>query len=114
MYIETSSNNHGHERMFVSFERTDILQISNIIFKYNKFSILTKVSKKSMEIFRIRLLLEYNTWSTRYDIPKKDRYSDSSTDWTSGNLIFTVKIMVLRYFLMKHIQHTLICVSVKL
>ena len=30
MYIETSSNNHGHERVFVSWERTDIIQISNI------------------------------------------------------------------------------------
>ena len=32
MFIETSSNNHGHERVFVSFERTDIIQISNITF----------------------------------------------------------------------------------
>ena len=40
-YIETSSNNHGHERVFVSWERTDIIQISNITFYYNRFSILT-------------------------------------------------------------------------
>ena len=32
MYIETSSKNHGHERVFVSFDRTDIIQISNITF----------------------------------------------------------------------------------
>ena len=32
MYIETSSNNHGQEREFVSFERTDVIQISNITF----------------------------------------------------------------------------------
>ena len=32
MYIETSSNNHGHERVFVSLERTDIIQVSNITF----------------------------------------------------------------------------------
>ena len=31
MYIETSSNNHGNN-VFVSFERIDIIQISNIIF----------------------------------------------------------------------------------
>ena len=27
MYIETSSNNHGHERVFVSWERTDTIQV---------------------------------------------------------------------------------------
>ena len=32
MFIETSSNNHGHERVFVSWERTDIIQITNITF----------------------------------------------------------------------------------
>ena len=41
--------------------------------------------------FRIQLMLEDNTWSTRYNMPKKDRYSDSSTDWTFVNLNFTVK-----------------------
>ena len=29
---------------------------------------------------RFQLLLEDNTWSFRYDIPKNDRYSDLSTD----------------------------------
>ena len=43
MYIETSSNNHGNN-VFVSFDRTDIIQISNITFYYNRFSILTKKS----------------------------------------------------------------------
>ena len=32
MYTETSSNSHGYESVFVSFERTDINQISNITF----------------------------------------------------------------------------------
>ena len=40
MYIETSSSNHGNN-VFVSFERTDIIQISSITFYYNRFSILT-------------------------------------------------------------------------
>ena len=31
MYIETSSNNHGNN-VFVGFERTDIIQITNITF----------------------------------------------------------------------------------
>ena len=32
MYIETSSNNHGSDNVLVSFERTDIIQISKITF----------------------------------------------------------------------------------
>ena len=90
MYIETSSNNHGPERVFVSFERTDIIQISNITLYFHRFSILTNASKKSMGRIRIQLLLEGNTWTTRYNIPKNDRYSHSSTDWTLVNLTFTV------------------------
>ena len=91
MYIETSSNNHGHERVFVIWERTDIIQISNITFYYSRFSILTNNSKKSMGRFRIQLLLEDNTWSTRYNIPKNDRYSNSSSQWTLVNLNFTIE-----------------------
>ena len=91
MHIETSSNNHGHERVFVSWERTDIIQISNITFYYNRFSFLTNESKKSMGRFRIQLLLEDNTWSTQYNVPKNDRYSDSSTQWTLVNFNFTIE-----------------------
>ena len=90
MYIETSSNNHGDD-VFVSWERTDIIQISNIKFYYNRFSILPNDSKKSMGRFRIELLLEDNTWTTRYNIPKNDRYSNSSTEWTLVNLNFTIE-----------------------
>ena len=90
MYIETSFYNHDNN-VFVSFERTDIIQITNITFYYNRFSILTNDSGKSMGRFRIQLLLEDNTWSTRYNIPKNDRYSDSSTDWTLLSLNFTVE-----------------------
>ena len=64
MYIETSNNNYGNG-VFVSFERTDIVQISNISFYYNRFSISTDDSLKAMGRFRIQLLLEDNTWSTR-------------------------------------------------
>ena len=58
-YIETSSNNHGIIA-FVSFERTDINQISNITFYSNRFSILTNDSLKSLGRFLIQLLLENN------------------------------------------------------
>ena len=46
---------------------------------------------KSVGSFRIQLLLEDDTWSTRYNKPKNDRYSDTSTDWTLKSLIFTVE-----------------------
>ena len=90
MYIETSSDNHGHQRVFVSWELTDIIRITNISFYYNRFSILTKDSLKSMGRLRIQLL-EDHTWRTRYNILKKDQYSDSSTDWTLVSLNFTVE-----------------------
>ena len=86
MYIETSSNNNG-DNVFCSFERTDIIQVSNITFYYNRFS---AESTKSMGRFRIQFFLDNNTWSFRYNIPKNDRYSDSSTDWTLV-LSFTIE-----------------------
>ena len=89
MHIETSSNIHGHERVFVSWERTDKKQNSNITFYNNRISILSKDSLKSMGRFRIQLLLTDTTWSKRYKIPKNDRHSDTSTDWTLLSLNFT-------------------------
>ena len=41
--------------------------------------------------FRIDLVLTANTWRTRYNISKNDRYSDSSTQWTLVSLNFTVE-----------------------
>ena len=84
MYIETSNNNHG-SNVFVSFERTDIIQISNITFYYNRFS----DHNPSMGRFRIQLLLEDNTWSTIYTIEKNTNYSDNPTDWELLNLDIT-------------------------
>ena len=43
MYIQTSSNIHGNN-VFVSFEITDNIQISNTTFSYDIFSILTNDS----------------------------------------------------------------------
>ena len=91
MYIETSSNNSGSDGVFVSWERIDIIQITNITFYYNRYSILTDDSKKSMGRFRIQLLLENNTWSTQYTIAKNSQYSDNSTYWRLLNLDFTVE-----------------------
>ena len=78
IYIETSSNNNG-DNIFCSFERTDIIQSSNLSFYYYRFS---TGSTKSMGRFWIQLLLDDNTWLTRYNKPKNNRYSDSSSNWT--------------------------------
>ena len=90
MYIETSSHNYGAD-VFASFQRIDIIQISNITFYYNRFSILTDDNKKSMGRFRIQLLLEDNTWSNQYTIEKNSQYSNSSTQWSLLNLDFTIE-----------------------
>ena len=78
MLIETSSNNSGNENNFVRFERTDIIQVNRTFYRH-RFSILTNDSIQPMGRFKIQLLLSENTWSTRYNIPKNDRYSSSST-----------------------------------
>ena len=90
MYIETSSYNHG-SIVFVSWERTDIIQISNITFYYNRFSILTNDNLKKMGRFGIQLFLDDNTWSTQYTIDKITQYSDSESEWKLLNLDFTVE-----------------------
>ena len=110
MYVEISSNNHGYEKVFVSWERTDIIQISKITFCFNRLSILTNDSLKSMGRFRIQLLLHDNTWSTQYTIPKTDRYSDTSTDWTLLNLDFTVENYGIKLFMINLTHLMLICV----
>ena len=89
MFLETSSNNNGNI-LFCSFGRTDIIQITNITFYYNRFS-SSDVNLRAMGRFRIQLLLEDNTWSTQYTIAKNSQYSDNSTDWTLLNLDFSVE-----------------------
>ena len=90
MYIETSSNNNGNN-VFCSFERTDIIQIINITFYYNRFSILTNDSLKAMGPFRIQLFLEDDSWNTQYTIAKNIQYNTSSTEWTLLNLDFPLE-----------------------
>ena len=64
MYIQTSSNNFGSINVFVSWERTDIIQITNITFYYNRFS-TSDSNLRGIGRFRIQLLLEDNAWSTQ-------------------------------------------------
>ena len=81
-YIKTSQNISGSENAFVSFEHTDIFQISILTIYYNKLSISSNNSLTSLDRFRIQLLLADNTWPFACNILKNDRYSDSSSDWT--------------------------------
>ena len=89
MYIETSGGNSGSDNIFVSWERTDIIQISNITFYYNRFSISNE--SRNMGRFRIQLLLDDNIWTTQYTIEKNSQFSDSSTEWNLLNLDFTIE-----------------------
>ena len=92
MYIETSGNNNNQNNngsnVFVTFQRTDIIQITNISFYYNRFS-SSDDSLKGMGRFRIQLLLENDTWTTQYTINENSQYSESSTTWSLLNLDFT-------------------------
>ena len=84
---EAIGNNYG-PNVFVSFERTDPMQISKITFNYNQF---TTGKSKSLDRFRSQLPRRDKTCCTRYNIPKNDRYSNSSTQWTLVDLNFTLK-----------------------
>ena len=86
MYIETSSNNFG-PNVHCSWERIDIIQISNITFYYNRFS--TQGEFRAMGRFRIQILTRDNVWLTKFNIPKNDQYSNLATDWTILSLNIT-------------------------
>ena len=88
MYIETASNNHGNN-VFGSFEQMEVIQITNTTFYYNTFSILSNDSLESTGRIRIQLLLVDNTWLIRYNLPKNDRYSKTSTHGTLVSLSYT-------------------------
>ena len=89
MYIESSSNNNGNNT-FVTCERTDIIQITNISFYYNRFSI-SDINLRAMGRFKILLLLENNLWTTQFVINENDQYSNNSTEWKLLNLDFTIE-----------------------
>ena len=86
MYIESSGNNFGLG-VFCSWERTDINQISNITFYYNRISI--QGDFRSMGRFQIQILTKDNVWMTKFIIAKTEQFSNSSTDWTILSLNIT-------------------------
>ena len=87
MYIETSSNNNGFYT-YVKLIRTDIIQISNISFYYNRFSSYD-LDLRAMGRFSIDNLLDDNTWKNKYFIEENTQYSNTSTEWTLLSLDFT-------------------------
>ena len=87
MYIETSGNNNGNYT-YVKLIRTDIIQISNISFYYNRFS-STDESLRAMGRFSIDILLDNNTWTNKYIIQENTQFSNSSTEWNLLSLDFT-------------------------
>ena len=62
MYIETSSN--FGPNVFCSWERIDKIQISNITFYYNRFSI--QGDFRAMGRFQIQILTKDNVWLTKF------------------------------------------------
>ena len=87
MFIESSGNNHGNHT-YVRLIRTDIIQITNISFYYNRYSI-SNDDLKAMPRFRIDILLENDTWVNKYTIEKNTQFSTESTEWTDLNLDIT-------------------------
>ena len=89
MYLESSGNNIGNNT-YVRLIRTDIIQITNISFYYNRFSISGE-SLRAIPRFRIQILLETGNWENKYTIEKNSQFSNSSTEWTHLSLDFTQK-----------------------
>ena len=69
MYLESSENNNG-DKTYVKLIRTDIIQLTNISFYYNRFSI-TDENLRAMPRFRIQTLLENGNWENKFTIEKK-------------------------------------------
>ena len=90
MYLESSGNNNG-DNTYVKLIRTDIIQITNISFYYNRFSISDE-NLRAMPRFRIQILLENGNWENKYTIEKNSQFSKSSTEWTHLSLDFTQEI----------------------
>ena len=70
MYIEWSCSNSASDHVFCGFERTDIIKITKISYFYDRFPFVTNISLKPMGRFKNQLILEDNTWNTRYILPK--------------------------------------------
>ena len=99
MYVETSANNHGPNHVIVSWETTDIIHTSNIKNFYKRFSTFDP-NLRGMGRLRIQLLLEDNSWSTIYNIPKNSHFSNGIyLIWISLNKIMALNSFMIKYLL---------------
>ena len=96
MYIEASQNNRGSAYVFIPFKRTIFIQTINNNFSYNRFP--ADGVHKSKGRFRFQLLSSDKTWSTRYNIPKINRHSNSSTQWTPVSFVFHIENYGIKLF----------------
>ena len=87
IYLESSGNNNG-DNTYVRLIRTDIIQITNIKFYYNRFS-MSDENLRAMPKFRIQILLENGNWEIKFTNEKNSQFSNSSTEWTHLSLDFT-------------------------
>ena len=87
MYLESSEKNNG-DNTYVRLIGTDIIQITNISFYYNRFSISDEILR-AMPRFKIQILLENGNWENQFTIEKNSEFSNSSTEWSHLNLDFT-------------------------
>ena len=82
MFVESSMHNYGDD-----ISRTDIIQLSNITFYYNRYSD-NQSEHRAIGRFQIQLLIDNNNWSTIYTIPKNDNYTEQN-EWILLNLDIT-------------------------
>ena len=87
MYLETSGVHNG-DGTYAILTRTDIIQITNISFYYNRFSISDE-DLRAMPRFRIQILSQNNEWENKYTIEKNSQYSATSIEWSLLNLDIT-------------------------
>ena len=86
MYVECSGNNYNsaNDDAFVSFERTDIIHISNITLYYNRYSISDPLKRRMGKLEN--QLLRNGSWQREFTIEKDTNFNALSTDWTLLNL----------------------------
>ena len=87
MYLESSGNING-DNTYVKLIRTDIIQITNITFYYNRF-LISDENLRAMPRFRIQILLENGNWENKFTIEKDSHFSNLSTEWSHLSLDFT-------------------------
>ena len=89
MYIQTNGNING-QKFFVSLERTDVIEITNTTFNYNRYSDPSN-NHRSMGRFRVQARLPNGQCFCQYIIIKNTFHTKTSTEWTLQTIDFTEK-----------------------